>query len=216
MSGAVSSRSPAPSATAALADAVTDQAVRAAAASPAARGAEVQSGLVTAVYADGTVEVGVIRARRLESYQAPAVGDKTLLIQSGSGNWWAAGRTSAGTDTAWTPVTLASGFTHNGNDQGSVRYRVLTVHGTPYAHWRGGLGLTYPTSGAFLASALPEGARPATLRTVPAACSAASSVQNAMKVDFLADGTAQVVGFTTGGTAHPPWVSLNGLQYPLD
>ncbi|MEU9470413.1 hypothetical protein AB0D78_28115 [Streptomyces avermitilis] len=60
---------------------------------PIVRGADVRTGTVTAVGATaGTVDVGVIRARRLESYQNPVVGDQILLVQSGNGNWWAAGR----------------------------------------------------------------------------------------------------------------------------
>ncbi|MFG2352572.1 hypothetical protein [Streptomyces sp. NPDC048521] len=60
---------------------------------PDVRRAEVQSGIVTAVgITAGTVDVGSIRARRLDTYQQPAVGDQVLLVQSGSGNWWAAGR----------------------------------------------------------------------------------------------------------------------------
>jgi hypothetical protein len=63
---------------------------------PDVRRADVQTGTVTAVgVTAGTIDVGSIRARRLESYQRPAVGDQVLLIQSGTGNWWAAGRTAS-------------------------------------------------------------------------------------------------------------------------
>jgi hypothetical protein len=63
---------------------------------PQVRRADVQSGIVTAVnITPGTVDVGSIRARRLESYQQPAIGDQVLLVQSGSGSWWAAGRTAS-------------------------------------------------------------------------------------------------------------------------
>lgn len=63
---------------------------------PEVRRADVQSGIVTAVGATaGTVDVGSIRARRLESYQQPTVGDQILLVQSGTGSWWAAGRTAS-------------------------------------------------------------------------------------------------------------------------
>lgn len=62
---------------------------------PDVRRADVRTGIVTAVGASGTVDVGDVRARRLESYQRPTVGDQVLLVQSGSGNWWAAGRTAS-------------------------------------------------------------------------------------------------------------------------
>ncbi|MET7429646.1 hypothetical protein ABZT16_11690 [Streptomyces flaveolus] len=62
---------------------------------PQVRRADVQSGIVTAVnVTPGTVDVGNIRARRLESYQTPTIGDQVLLVQSGTGNWWATGRTA--------------------------------------------------------------------------------------------------------------------------
>ena len=61
---------------------------------PDVRRADVRTGTVTAVGAAGTVDVGDIRARRLESYQRPTVGDQILLVQGGTGNWWAAGRTA--------------------------------------------------------------------------------------------------------------------------
>lgn len=67
---------------------------------PDVRRADVQTGIVTAVGATtGTVDVGTIRARRLETYTNPAVGDQVLLVQSGTNNWWAAGRTVASTAT---------------------------------------------------------------------------------------------------------------------
>ncbi|MEU3826442.1 hypothetical protein AB0F36_14155 [Streptomyces sp. NPDC029080] len=76
-----------------VAQAIADAARQAGSTDPAVRRAEVQSGIVTAVaVTPGTVDVGTIRARRLESYQQPTVGDQVLLVQSGSGTWWAAGR----------------------------------------------------------------------------------------------------------------------------
>jgi len=202
---------------ASLADAIAGNARRQGETTPAVRGADWQVATVTAVNVTaGTVDCGTIRARRLDSYQSPTVGDKIIISKNGTGNWVALGRNSTGTDTAWTQPTLAAGFSHNANDQGNVRYRIQRIGGTPFMQWRGGLGITYPSGGLFLSAALPTAARPATLRTVPAACSGSSSTQNTMKIDFAASGTAQVVGFTTGGTNNPPWVSLNGIQYPLD
>lgn len=80
---------------------------------PAVRGADWQTGTVTAVNSDGTVDVGTIRARRIaDAYPAPAVGDQVVISQSGTGNWIALGRT-ASTTRAWTPFTLSSGWTAN-------------------------------------------------------------------------------------------------------
>lgn len=79
-------------AAAGLADAIRDQAVRAGADTPLVRGADWQTVTVTAVNSDGTVNVGVIVARRLDSYASPQVGDIIYLSSSGAGNWIALGR----------------------------------------------------------------------------------------------------------------------------
>lgn len=82
----------------AVADAINAEAKRAVVSEPAVRGADVQTGTVTAVGTDGTVDIGSIRARRLESYTNPAVGDVIILARSGMGNWWAGGRTVSAAD----------------------------------------------------------------------------------------------------------------------
>lgn len=81
-----------------LAQGIVQAAQQAGREDPGTRRADAQTGIVTAVAATpGTVDVGSIRARRLDTYQQPAVGDQVLLVQSGSGSWWAAGRVSSGT-----------------------------------------------------------------------------------------------------------------------
>lgn len=95
-----------------LAAAITGAARTAGAGAPAVRGADVQTAVVTAVNTTaGTVDIGTIRARRLDSYLNPVVGDKILLVRSGNGNWYAAGRTATAQDGAWvsyTPVWTAA------------------------------------------------------------------------------------------------------------
>lgn len=94
-----------------FADALRQQVVQTAAAAPAVRGADWRTGTVTAVGTDGTVTIGVIKARRLDTYLNPAVGDLVMLTQSGNGNWLAIGRLATAADTAWvsyTPVWTAA------------------------------------------------------------------------------------------------------------
>lgn len=79
---------------AALADALVNAARTAGGADPAVRGADWRTGTVTAVPGDGTVAVGTVRARCIDSYSAPAVGDQVVISQSGAGNWIAFGRLS--------------------------------------------------------------------------------------------------------------------------
>lgn len=96
-----------------LAGAMVAAATTAGAASTAVRGADWRLGVVTAVNADGTVDVGEIRARRLEdAYLNPTVGDTICLTQNSAGNWLAIGRTATNGGGAWqtyTPVWTASG-----------------------------------------------------------------------------------------------------------
>lgn len=75
-------------------DAIVDAAVRQAQNTPAVRGANWRVDTVTNVNSDGTVSVGDIRARRLESYTQPRIGDKVMISQNASGNWLAIGRTA--------------------------------------------------------------------------------------------------------------------------
>lgn len=78
-----------------LADAFRHEVVRTGANASRVRRADWQTAVVTAVNGDGTVNVGVIVARCLDSYPAPTVGDQIFLTNSGAGNWVAVGRTSS-------------------------------------------------------------------------------------------------------------------------
>jgi hypothetical protein len=84
-----------PSGDAEFADALLDEAARQAARDPSVRRSDWRTGTVTAVNADGTVDVDAVRARRLESYVGPRVGDRVIISQSGMGNWIALGRTAS-------------------------------------------------------------------------------------------------------------------------
>jgi hypothetical protein len=79
---------------------------------------------------------------------------------------------------------------------------------------RGGVNLTYTAGvlkngGVINSAMLPTSARPTTLRTVPVACSAASSTVTSLKLDIKTTGELTLVG--AGGKDLPPWVSLNGV-----
>ena len=120
---------------------------------------------------------------------------------------------------AWTTFPLATGYSHNGNSNGTCQYRLVNFFGELSVQLRGGLNLTYPggsiaNGSVFTSSALPTAARPSTLRTTPAACSAVSSSVVSLKIDAQTGGHFLVVG-TNGSTDQPPWVSLNGIMYSL-
>lgn len=131
--------------------------------------------------------------------------------------------------TGWTTPSLATGYSHDGNSNGNVQYRLVTVEGAQWVEWRGGLGITYNSnalqnSGNFLNNALPLAPtyRPPSLRSMTVACSASSSSSLSVKVDFKTDGTTQIVGPTTASSdsystpvIRPPWISLNGVRYSV-
>jgi len=116
----------------------------------------------------------------------------------------------------WTNFTILSGFTGNGNSNGTPQFQVVNEYGSLKVNLKGGLNITYPGSnianGGDWCSTVPTIARPSTLRTLASACSAASSTVNSLKADFRTDGTAALVG-TNSTTDQPPWSSLNGLSY---
>lgn len=124
---------------------------------------------------------------------------------------------AAGTS-AWTTPTLAAGYTHNGNSNGTLQYRTVNLFGESTVMWRGGLNLTYSgnaiaNGGYILASSLPTTARPTTLRTVSGACSAVDSTALALKIDAETGGAIRIVG--TGTNVTPPWLSFNNVMYSL-
>ncbi|MFE7566198.1 hypothetical protein ACFU76_04430 [Streptomyces sp. NPDC057539] len=83
--------------------AVLVQAARTAGANdPQVHGADWQTAVVTAVNSDGTVNIGTIRARRLDAYLNAAVGDLIQITQNGAKNWIALGRLAPVVDTEWT------------------------------------------------------------------------------------------------------------------
>jgi hypothetical protein len=139
-----------------------------------------------------------------------------MLMTMYDGTAWAVMAAGA---SAWTTITLASGFTHDGNSNGNCQYRLINFFGELSVQLRGGLGITYPggsiaNGSVFTSSALPTAVRPSSLRTTPGACSAASSDANSLKIDAQPGGHLLAVG-TNSTTTKPPWVSLNGILYSL-
>lgn len=139
----------------------------------------------------------------------------TKLFTGYDGTAWVV--LAAGTQ-AWTTIPLASGYSHDGNGNGTAQYRVVNLFGETTVMLRGGVGLTYPgnalpNSGTMTNSALPSAARPTSVRTVSAACSATSSTVTALKIDATPTGHLLLIG--TSSTDKPPWVSLNGCFYSL-
>lgn len=139
--------------------------------------------------------------------QAFLTSDKELTQYDGTA--WVV--VAAGTS-SWTTVTLASGFSHDGNDNGTFQYRRVNLFGETTVMLRGGVDLTYPggsiaNSGVLTNSALPTSVRPTSRRTITVPCSAVSSTVTSLKLDADTDGHLRLVG--TGTNDKPPWAAFN-------
>lgn len=116
---------------------------------------------------------------------------------------------------AWKTITLASGFTANGNSNGTPQYRIVNQYGESAIMLRGGVAVTYSGQGVMAnngiinLTALPANARPTSRRSVPVACSSGSSIVTSLKLDINTDGTLVLNG--NSAIDRPPWVSLNGI-----
>lgn len=191
---------------------------RKAAADPLVRGADWRTATVATVGTDATVTTtDGVPCRRMGTYTRPQVGDQIVITRSGAGNWVAIGPLAGASDGAWSTPALATGYTGNGNNQGTPQYKVVNRYGDLAVVWRGGLSVTYSSgspvnSGNFLAAMLPTAARPSGTRTMTVACSASTSTSLSVKVDFTSTGGTVVV-VQTGVT--PPWISLNNVVYFL-
>ncbi|WP_372344759.1 hypothetical protein [Streptomyces sp. KL116D] len=173
--------------------------------------------------ASGVIPRGVMRfasaSARGATLTAPAAGmvawlQDVKLLTLYDGSAWVA--IAAGTQ-AWTTVGLASGFTQNGNSNGSLQYRVVNLFGENTIMFRGAVNVTYsgttiPNSGVLNTSALPSSARPTALRTIVVPCSDVSSARITLKLDVQPDGYLKIYGTGNGsdGRSTPPWIGFNG------
>jgi hypothetical protein len=117
----------------------------------------------------------------------------------------------------WTNFTLSTGFTGDGNGNGTPQFQVVNEYGSGKVFMRGAVNVTYPSStiangGQW--AVIPLVAVPTSRRTLTAACSLASSTTESVKNDMNTDHTAIIVGTNTT-TIQPPWVSFNGMSYYL-
>jgi hypothetical protein len=117
-----------------LADGMAQAARTAGTTDPQIHGADWQTAVVTAVGTDGTVDIGNVRARRLDTYVNPSVGDLIAVTQNGTKNWLALGRTAPTVDatfTAWTPTVANAGTATFGTREGwytRVATKVVFFH----------------------------------------------------------------------------------------
>ncbi|WP_282083964.1 hypothetical protein [Streptomyces tendae] len=172
--------------------------------------------------ADGVIPRGVLRFASSSARGATLVGDQAPV--DGMLTWLAdVGRLELRVDgvwvvvavgnRAWTTISLASGWSQNGNSQGTFQYRIVNLFGEDSIMFRGGIGRssypgTIPGSFTINSTALPATARPATLRTIVVPCSDVSSDRITLKLDITTGGQLTLYGISN--TAKPPWIGFNG------
>lgn len=165
------------------------------------------------------------RSERGAVVQDPEAGMVTYILDEGlaemfDGTRWV---TMAAGTSLWTKIPLVPGYgdtdpsaVTGNNNQGEVQYRVVNLFGERALMLRGGTHVGYQANGdpwnagEFMAQLLPPEARPANLRTVPAACSATNSTKHTVKLDIEPSGTMRLVGISDVKDS-PPWVSFNGI-----
>lgn len=115
---------------------------------------------VSTVNSDGTVDVtragdSYPSVRLLTGYLIPTVGDSVEIIKT-AGGWVCVGRLQTVTPAPqWVSVSLVSGYTNNGNGNGTVQYRRIVDHGSVFIEWCGGMSWTTSGSPRTAASSSP-------------------------------------------------------------
>lgn len=187
-----------------LATSMAESARAEASAYPQSRGADWRTALVTAVHADGTVSCGDIRARRMEGYILPVVGELAVISRSGSGSWLAHGRLSAAGSATWTPLPLASGIIHPGHG-----YEAAYMVDGPVVRLRGRAGVAAPgtIANAQTIATVPAGLRP----TEVVGWAGPRNSSGSVRLEVLTTGVIR----TYESANLPSWVSLDGAIWYL-
>jgi hypothetical protein len=187
-----------------LADAVRQQALTAGAES---QRLGMQTATVTAVNGDGTVNIGVIVARRMDTYNSPLVGDRVYLVEY-AGGFAALGRVVPTTGDGWTALPLLGTWVANGGGSDPVPAVRITTDGE------------LQLSGMVKGTAVAAGAN-ANLGTVPAGLlptwwitgvAGTSNAQGFARIRI--DPSTGTVSLTNGSVAltTTSWVALDGIR----
>jgi len=123
-------------------------------------------------------------------------------------------------EVVWRSVSLASGYTHNGNSQGNVQWTTYVIGGQRWVEWRGGMNVNQ--SGSAGSWVMPSGgtfetitddiAIPPVKRVVDTAQNYFGGTTPSIKIDFNPDGECNLIGSAAVETL---WVSLNNVRYTV-
>ncbi|MGW0780307.1 hypothetical protein [Streptomyces sp. NPDC002913] len=184
-----------------LVDELARLAVDQGAAAPSVRGGDWRLATVASVGSGGTVTTtdGIV-ARRLDSYELPAVGDLIRIDQSGTGSWLALGRTAPATGDGWqTPTFTSPWANYAGANYRQPRFR--RVGQEVIIEGLAGTGGTSVT-GTSTVFTLPVGYRPDDGYAFPSITSTGASRQ----LNIFATGLVQFTSLPAGAVSY---ISLN-------
>lgn len=130
--------------------------------------------------------------RYIDSY-APEAGDTVLIIKQGT-DLVALGEIAGQfSESGWSTVSLAAGWTHNGNGNGNVEIRRIWDHGCWKVQMKGAANRA---SGTLVCADLGEKYRPTARRSL-LVTRTANGGSNSVKVDIETSGSMTMVGGTT-------------------
>lgn len=199
-----------------LAWAMAQRAKRAGEQAPTVRGSNWRLATVTAVGTDGTVTADGLIYRRMETYQAPVIGDVIVVSQSSSGSLIAHGRMAGTTapNSAWTAIPLASGFTSTHTVFGPAQYRIVTAFGGTRVELRGSVDATSSvTAQTNFSTALPAAARPSVTRTWVGRRNYSLDTKGVAVMEIQTSGVMSVFG--SASPSQTDWFALDGCYYDL-
>ncbi|MFE0101147.1 hypothetical protein [Streptomyces sp. NPDC059009] len=147
--------------------------------------------------------------RYIDSY-APEINDTVLIIKQGT-DLVALGEIAGQfSESSWTTVSLAAGFSHNGNSNGNVEIRRIWDHGCWKVQMRGAANRS---SGTLIAN-VPANYRPTARRSLLCTRTATGG-SNVVKIDVETTGDINMVGGTTapnGGNTGDESAHSHGME----
>ena len=134
----------------------------------------------------------------------------TKLLQFYDGDGWT---TVAAESSAWTTVSLRTGWAHRASGE-EFQYRLVNFFGETSLMFRGVLTPSYAAGGGLVSSlitqtALSAALRPSILRTILIPCSDTGSSRIALRLEVGADGHLRVIG-TNSSDIKPAWIGFDG------
>jgi hypothetical protein len=118
---------------------------------------------------------------------------------------------AAGDNGGWTQATLSSGFTHNGDSQGNVEYRLIQDNGSAKMQWRGAAAIS--NSNTTVVSGLGTAYRPSSQRKLIGARGMGNGAAVlGIQFQFTTAGAVVIAGGTYAIPTHSHYLGYTDTQ----